>query len=200
MYTLITDTQYRSRADVFEVSTNPRPGTIMDFDDDTNPDALAKLEQLRYPCPGAPALGREVARLLRRSGLPCEENERRGLDHGVWTPLYVMFPQADVPVCCLSIRNDLDPAAHILAGRALDPLRRRGVLVLGSGEAVHNVPLMGARSSPRQPWCIAFEGWLEQVLLRTSSDADAARDKALANWKVIRALCAVSLSKGGGGA
>jgi hypothetical protein len=66
---------------------------------------------------------------------------------------------------------------------------RQGVLVLGSGEAVHNVPLMGARNSPRQPWCTAFEGWLEETLLRTPGADDAARDEALAKWKVRCQAC-----------
>ena len=142
------------QSDVFTVGTHPAPPTMMDFDDDTSDAALSELVKLRYPCRGAPVLGRRVARLLRASGLPCDECDKRGLDHGAWTPLYVMFPHADVEVCCLSVRKDLDAAAHIAAGRALAQLRHEGVLLLGSGEAVHNVPEMGARDSARKDWCL----------------------------------------------
>lgn len=99
-----------------------------------------------------------------------------------------MYPDADVPVVCLSVRRDLDAHAHILAGRLLEPLRHEGVLLLGSGEAVHNVPQMGARSSPRKSWCIEFEAWLEARLLAPDSEGGLIlgnndRDRALANWR-----------------
>ena len=81
----------------------------------------------------------------------------------MWTPLYVMFPDADIPVTSLSVRIDLDTETHLKAGRALRPLLDEGVLIVGSGEVVHNVPAMGSRSSPQQPWCIAFESWIEQM-------------------------------------
>ena len=168
----------------FTVGTHPRPPTMMDFDDDTSEAAVAQLRRLRYPCRGSPALGRRVAQLLRAGGLPCDEQPTRGLDHGVWTPLYLMFPDADVEVVVLSVRKDLDAAAHMAAGRALAPLRREGVLLVGSGEAVHNVPEMGARDSPRQPWCTAFEGWLERTMLPPHAPkSDEERDAALAGWR-----------------
>ena len=117
------------------------------------------------------------------------------MDHGVWTPLYVMFPKADVPVVSLSVRSDLDPRAHILAGRLLAPLRKEGILLLGSGEAVHNVHLMGERTSPRQPWCVEFEGWIEDTILASPPSSSSSsslsftnnleRDAVLAKWKTL---------------
>ena len=186
----------------FEVSTAERPHTKYDFDSDTNPIALEKLKKLKYPCPGAPDVARKVARLLNDAGLRCDENEEQGLDHGVWTPLYVMFPHADVPVTSLSVRVDLDTESHLAAGRALRPLLDEGVLIVGSGEVVHNVPNMGARSSPQQPWCLTFEGWMEAKaglatelvskstgattvanLRQLPSRPHAPDDQALLNWK-----------------
>ena len=113
--------------------------------------ALEKLTKLTYPCAGAPDVARRAAALLRGAGLACEEDPDQGMDHGVWTPLYVMYPDADVPVVSLSVRDDLDTAAHIAAGRALAPLLADGVLLVGSGECVHNVPLMGQNPSTLLP-------------------------------------------------
>ena len=98
------------------MSVNSSPPTLMDFDADTRPEAVAQLSQLCYACPGAPAIGQQVSELLIAAGLQCELQPERGLDHGVWTPLFLMFPDADIPVCCLSVRDDLDAEAHIQAG------------------------------------------------------------------------------------
>ena len=143
----------------FAVSTSASPQILYDFDKDTDPAKLQQLQQLRYECSGAPEISRRVAELLRGAGLACDEDGAQGLDHGVWTPLYVMFP-----VCCVSVRSDLSAQMHLKAGRALYPLVAEGVLICGSGEVVHNVPLMGARGSPVATWCTEFEGWLESTV------------------------------------
>ena len=164
----------------FTVSLCERPATIYDFDDDTDPEKLKILESLTYACPGDKHLARRAANLIRGAGLECEENETRGMDHGVWTPLYVMYPEADVPVISLSVSKSLSAAEHIAVGRALAPLAEEGILLLGSGEVVHNVPLMGPRGSPQSEWCLAFEGWLEALL---ASPPSAARDAAFAEYR-----------------
>jgi len=168
------------KRDAFTVSTCAAPSTIMDFDDDTDPEKLILLEKLSYPAAGAPELAHTVARLIRESGHSCDTNPKRGMDHGVWTPLYVMFPDADVPVVSISVRADLDAAAHIAVGRALAPLAAQGVLLLGSGEVVHNVPLMGARDSTPQWWCVRFEEWLEKTMVLVPG---AKRDAMLAEFR-----------------
>eukprot|EP00658_Telonema_sp_P-2_P047599 TRINITY_DN36212_c0_g1_i1.p1 TRINITY_DN36212_c0_g1~~TRINITY_DN36212_c0_g1_i1.p1 ORF type:complete len:243 (+),score=50.51 TRINITY_DN36212_c0_g1_i1:28-756(+) len=127
----------------FVVSAARRPVTLMDFDDDTDPDKLVELEKLGYPCNGSPGMAQRVASLLGAAGLECGISHDRGLDHGVWTPLYVMYPDADIPVLSLSVHSGLDAAAHMRAGTALSCLAGEGVLIIGSGEVVHNVPLMG---------------------------------------------------------
>ena len=173
---------FRSIAPAFSVSTAKRPQTLYDFDSDTNPVAREKLEQLTYPCPGAPDVARRVAALLRAAGLECEEDPDQGLDHGVWTPLHVMFPSADVPVTSVSVLTDIDPALHMAAGRALRPLLDEGILIVGSGEVVHNVPQMGPRSSVPQPWCHGFEDWVEstaRVATETVSATTAATTTTL---------------------
>ena len=95
--------------------------------------------QLRYDVPGAPALAARAAALLKDAGIPSTVDAKRGLDHGVFVPLKVAFPDADIPLIEMSVERGLDPALHVAAGRALAPLREEGVLILGSGMSFHNM-------------------------------------------------------------
>ncbi|QGP79270.1 DODA-type extradiol aromatic ring-opening family dioxygenase [Sphingobium sp. CAP-1] len=99
---------------------------------------------LRWDAPGAPDLARRAAGLLGDAGFATAEEVARGWDHGVFIPMKVALPDADIPVAQLSLRHDLDPAAHIAAGRALAPLRDEGVLIVGSGMSFHNLRVRGA--------------------------------------------------------
>ncbi len=132
---------------------------------------------LTWPAPGAPALAGRVAALLQAAGLAAREDPQRGLDHGIFVPLKLAFPEAEIPVVPLSLRRDLEPAAHLAAGRALAPLRDEGVLILGSGMSFHN---MRGYGDPRfGPVSDAFDAWLTGAV----EDPDpAARDAALAAW------------------
>ncbi|MDN3518151.1 class III extradiol ring-cleavage dioxygenase, partial [Aquisalimonas lutea] len=95
--------------------------------------------QLRYPAPGSSELAARVQALLQASGQGAELDHDRGLDHGVFIPLKLIYPNADVPVVQLSLKRDLDPAYHLAAGRALTSLRREGVLIVGTGMSYHNM-------------------------------------------------------------
>ncbi|NCA72574.1 MAG: dioxygenase, partial [Sphingobacteriia bacterium] len=95
--------------------------------------------ELRYPASGAPQLAARMAGLLGKAQLPVQQDAARGFDHGMFIPLKLMFPDADIPVVQLSLRADLDPQAHLDAGRALASLRDEGVLILGSGMSFHNM-------------------------------------------------------------
>jgi len=115
-----------------------------------------------------------VRELLVGAGFPAAEDPERGYDHGVFVPLKLVIPDADIPVVTLSLRADLDPEAHLAAGRALKPLRDEGVLIVGSGMSWHNMrgfsPAFTAKSQ-------AFDAWLADAL------ADPARrDEALRGW------------------
>lgn len=132
--------------------------------------------RLTWPTPGAPWLAERGAALLREAGLPAAIDSERGFDHGVFVPLKVAFPEADVPVVQMSLHASLDPALHLAAGKALAPLRDEGVLVLGSGMSFHNLRAMG---DPRVTEPSAeFDRWL-------SAAAAAPPDKRaalLARW------------------
>ncbi|MCD2514390.1 DODA-type extradiol aromatic ring-opening family dioxygenase [Comamonas endophytica] len=118
--------------------------------------------QLAYPAPGDAALAARMAHRLADAGLQSALDAERGLDHGVFIPLKLMFPAADIPVVQLSLRADLDPAAHLAAGAALAGLRAEGVLIIGSGMSFHNMRGYGdARyTAPSE----AFDEWLTDAV------------------------------------
>ena len=133
--------------------------------------------ELRYPAPGAPQLAARIAALLGQAQLPARQDDARGFDHGMFIPLKLMFPAADVPVVQLSLRHDLDPQAHLNAGRALAPLRDEGVLIVGSGMSFHN---MRGYGDPRfGPVSDTFDRWL----VHTVESAAPQREHALAAWE-----------------
>jgi 4,5-DOPA dioxygenase extradiol len=141
------------------------------------PDALYTL---RYDAPGAPALAPRVAALLDAAGMPVQTLDQGGLDHGIWTPLRYMYPEADVPVLPLSFAPTDSPAHLFALGQALAPLADEGVLIVGSGSLTHNLRMVfGARpdiGAPEIPESAAFRDW---VHTRT-----AARDwPALLDWR-----------------
>ncbi len=141
------------------VGAAPEPETIHDFHG--FPEALYRL---RYPAPGAPGLARRVAALLTGAGFDCALDAGRGLDHGAWVPLMLMFPGAGVPVTQLSIQAGGDGDHHLALGRALAPLRGEGVVVMGSGGATHNLRELGARDDPPAAWARAFDDWLAEAV------------------------------------
>lgn len=121
---------------------------------------------MKYPAPGAPELAKRVKELLIGSGFEhVKEDMNRGLDHGAWVPLLLMYPEADIPVCQLSLSSNKGTTYHYNMGKALAPLKDQGVLIIGSGSATHNLKAMGPRNSPPAPWAQAFMTWLKTSLL-----------------------------------
>lgn len=155
----------------FTVTSTERPDLIYDYHG-----FPAHTYQLRYPAPGSPTLAARVLQLLGEAGIAGAADGDRGLDHGAFIPLKLMFPEAQIPVVQLSLRDDLDPAAHLQAGRALAPLREEGVLILGSGMSFHN---MRGYGDPRfsAPSAI-FDDWLTA----TVAAPPAQRRAALQDW------------------
>ena len=120
----------------------------------------APLYQIRYPAPGAPALAERVTALLREAGVPSAIDRERGLDHGAWVPLRLMYPEANIATIQLSIQPHRDAVWHHRLGAALAPLRSEGVLVLASGGAVHNLRGLARAGGPAPDWAVAFDDWL----------------------------------------
>lgn len=133
--------------------------------------------RLQYPVPGAPDLARRVQDLLSAAGIGSDTEAVRGLDHGVFIPLMVSFPEARIPVLQLSLQENLDAAEHLAIGKALAPLRHEGVLIIGSGMSYHNMSHFGP--GPGDRIAEQFDIWLTETL--TQVDA-AEREQRLANW------------------
>ena len=134
--------------------------------------------RLTWPAPGAPDLAIRVRDLLGAAGIDSGADTSRGWDHGVFVPLKVMFPQADIPTVQLSLQLGLDPATHLAIGRALRPLREEGVLIVGSGQTYHNMRGFMGRSGSADPAAEAFDAWL-----RAAMNDGATRDRSLIDWE-----------------
>jgi aromatic ring-opening dioxygenase catalytic subunit (LigB family) len=155
----------------FSVSAAPDPGMVFDyygFPEHTY--------HIRYAAPGSPELATRVQGLLQAAGWPARLDAQRGFDHGTFSMLQPMYPQADVPVVQLSLKSNMDPEEHLKAGRALAPLRDEGVLIIGSGQSYHNLRMWGPAGA--QP-AAAFDAWLRVSLLDVSPEE---RREALVHW------------------
>lgn len=133
---------------------------------------------LTYPAPGSPELAAEVQALLDTAGIDNEANYSRGLDHGVFIPMKVAFPAADLPVVQLSLKRGLKPAEHLALGRALAPLRQMGVLIVGSGMSYHNMRRFRFDDKELDPDSERFDEWLAE----TVSLAPDVREQRLMEW------------------
>lgn len=124
------------------------------------------LYELRYPAPGAPDLAKAVAERLQAAGIACDVDRQRGLDHGAWVPLSLIYPAADIPVLQLSVQTHLGPEHHLRLGRALAPLRDQGVLIIGSGSFTHDLSEFRGHGAndPAPDWVNSFADWFDAAL------------------------------------
>ena len=136
-----------------------RPPTIHDFYNFPEP-----LYRLRYPAPGAPDVAQRASELLAANGFEAGVDAQRGLDHGAWSPLLYMYPEADVPVVQLSVQPHLGPQHHVEVGRTLSRLTEEGVLVIGSGHLTHNLRDWARGQGAPAPYAREFQDWVLQRL------------------------------------
>jgi len=124
------------------------------------------LYALEYPAKGSPELAAEIAGKLEAAGFAAELDAKRGLDHGVWIPLLLMYPKADVPVVEISLPLTLAPRELFRLGEQFANLWERGILILGSGGVVHNLALadLRRRDRPVDGWASAFDEWFQTTL------------------------------------
>jgi 4,5-DOPA dioxygenase extradiol len=145
----------------FAASLAPHPETIHDFGG-----FPAALFDLRYPAAGAPEVAERAAQSVEQAGFAVHRSAARGLDHGAWVPLRLMYPDADIPVAQISLCHGGSPADHERMGKALAPLRDDGVLVIGSGAMTHNLYAYRGVSidEPVPAWVSQFADWMQAGL------------------------------------
>lgn len=155
----------------------PNPSLLYDYYG--FPDEAYKIT---YPAPGSPALADRILRLLNRNQIPAGVDSHRGFDHGLFIPLKLMYPEADIPALQLSLLRGLDPSRHLSLGKALSELLTENILVIGSGFSFHNMRAfswdgMNAPDSANDD----FQNWLITVCTGTMSCDE--REQGLRQWK-----------------
>jgi aromatic ring-opening dioxygenase catalytic subunit (LigB family) len=165
---------------VVTIQNNPAPSLLYDYSG-----FPPSTYEIKFPAPGAPEVSARVAQLLDTAGIAWKYNYTRGFDHGVFIPLKVAFPDANVPIVQVSLLASMDAAEHIRIGQALAPLRDEGVLIIGSGMTYHNMRTLmasmrrGANGRGADEGSRLFDDWLEEVLTQAPPES---RASALAAW------------------
>jgi len=183
------------------VGGNPQPDTWHDFGG--FPKALFEVQ---YPAPGDPQLAAEVVELLKAAELPARIDAKRPFDHGVWVPLSLMYPQANIPVVQVSLPTRGGPALQTRVGHALASLREHGVLLIGSGSITHNLRELDWHAGPEsvEPWAKSFRDWMIEKL--AANDEAALHDyrqqapNAVRNHPSDEHLLPLYFARGAGGA
>jgi aromatic ring-opening dioxygenase catalytic subunit (LigB family) len=137
--------------------------------------------EIQYPAAGLPELAGRVQELLTQSGIAASSKAERGFDHGLFVPLKLMYPRADIPCIEVSLLADMNPAAHIAIGKAIAPLRRDGVLIIGSGASYHNMQAPRAGIDPGEEEIAQFDQWLVETCTAPELGPKD-REQRLINW------------------
>lgn len=161
---LVVSPHWMTRGVEINASRNPR--TVHDFGGFPR-----ELYSITYPAPGAPELAARIQGVLRSAGIPSSLDQGRGLDHGAWVPLLHLYPRADVPVLQVSLPFDTDEAAALQLGRALAPLSREGVLIVGSGSLTHNLHEFRMGDVHGAAYVREFSAWVRRAVQDGDMDA-----------------------------
>lgn len=137
------------------------------------------MYEYKYNAPESPEIAKRIVELLSNSSIDCEYNPNRGIDHGTWVPLSLMFPDEDIPIVQVSLHNNLDMNYHINVGKALRPLLDDNILFIASGGSVHSFKAMRESNGKTDQWVLDFEDWLEKSLSKSEEE----RNKELINWE-----------------
>lgn len=137
------------------ITSGSQPGIIYDYYG-----FPAEAYQIQYTAPGHPQLAKEVHALIAASGISARLDEQRGFDHGMYVPLKLMYPHAQIPCIQLSLLKNLDPGAHIALGKAIAALRKQAILIIGSGMSFHNLKTFFSRNTDSNKENVEFDDWL----------------------------------------
>lgn len=160
------------------VTTGKQPAMIYDY-----AGFPPESYQITYPAPGNPELAEQIVNRVKDSGLTAWRNSQRGYDHGLYVPLKIMVPQAEIPCVQLSLMGSLDPESHINLGMALSSIRRQNIWVMGSGFSFHNLrALLSAEQTGLNPQNEAFQDWLIETCTAADMSEDT-RQIRLKDWE-----------------
>lgn len=137
------------------------------------------MYEYKYNAPEIPEVAKRTVELLSNSSIKCEYNPKRGIDHGTWIPVALMFPEEDIPVVQVSLNKNLDMEYHINVGKALRPLLEDDILFIASGGSVHSFDAMRESNGKTDKWVLDFEAWLENSLSKDEEE----RNKAIIGWE-----------------
>lgn len=157
------------------VSSNDKPTMIYDYSGFPQ-----HTYSIQYNAPGNSKLAHRVVDLLQQHNITAKCDDKRGYDHGTFTPLYVIYPQANIPIVQLSLYKSFDPAYHINVGRALKQLRNENVLIIGSGLSYHNLhDMFGGDHSKVQTASYEFDNYIHNAIVNNKA---IQRNNLLTNW------------------
>lgn len=160
------------------VNTGANPGMLFDYHG-----FPPETYRISYPAPGNVELSERIIALIKAQQSPCEADAERGFDHGVFVPLMLLYPEADIPVVQLSLITGLDATQHMALGQSLQELRKQNILIIGSGMSFHNLRAVFAGVRPEyRKASDEFADWLVHTMTDTQLDARA-RSKALQHWQ-----------------
>ncbi len=164
-------------AENFTVSFNPEPDMLYDYFG-FPPESY----EIQYPAKNSTDIAQEAFNLLEQAGLHPRKELERGYDHGVFVPLKLLFPDADIPVIPISLNSNLSPEQHIQLGNALQPLREKNILFIGSGMQTHNLRMLfQAERAFKQEIAAPFTHWIDDTLSDTTL-TESDRAGLLADW------------------
>lgn len=143
----------------------------------------AESYQIQYPCPGEPKLAGQIHQALTAAGIEAQLDDTRGFDHGVFVPLKLIYPNAEIPCVQLSLVNSLNPDSHLAIGKALQALDYDNLLVIGSGFSFHNMRAFFSANTPEvQAKNQAFEDWLKESCCNPEI-SETERAQRLSHWE-----------------
>jgi aromatic ring-opening dioxygenase catalytic subunit (LigB family) len=157
------------------VSTAPQPGMLFDYYN-----FPPHTYELSYPAKNSLELGARARQLLSEAGIESAEDDERGFDHGVFIPFMLIYPDADVPLTMISLKNTLDVESHVAIGKALEPLRDEDVLIIASGMTYHNMPMFRKAEPDHMAQAVRFDDWLTQ---QVEEHDPRLRETRLATWQ-----------------
>ncbi|GAB9468281.1 Udp-n-acetylglucosamine--peptide n-acetylglucosaminyltransferase sec [Globisporangium polare] len=173
---LLVSAHWESESSGFEISKSAQPDMIFDYYG--FPNAAYEVE---YAAKGDPAFAQRVADVLASNEIPATLVER-GYDHGVFVPMSLIRPEADIPITTVSINDRLSAKAHFELGKALAPLRDEDTLIICSGQATHNLRASRNPNDPLTDWALGFQGWMDDVFTSASELSYEERAASLSTW------------------